>query len=294
MKNWVRAAAGVVVVAGMGFGLAACAPEPGDTVRQPPTTSEAVPTPAPTEDAAETPSEPAAPKLEQAELDRRLRDAAWANDVSAAKQLIEWGADVNAVDDTVQSPYLIATSEGRLELLRLTLEHGANPEALDSWDGTGLIRAAERGHWDISGELIRAGVPVDHVNNLGYQAIHEAVWLGRDDPSYHATLRVLVAGGAAFDTLSVSEGLTPLQMADQRGFSGQYGILQTLTGTPLPAEPGPALLAAAAAGDADAVALALRAGAEPGTVDSDGVSALEIAEAAGSPLAAQVIRALGG
>ena len=49
---------------------------------------------------------------------------------------------------------------------------------LDSWNGTGLIRAAERGHWAVAGELIRAGVPLDHVNRVGYQAIHEAVWFG--------------------------------------------------------------------------------------------------------------------
>lgn len=291
MKNWVRAAAAAAIVSGLGLSLAACAPEPGAIKPERPATSAPAPTPEPKEPVEEA---PAAPKLEQGELDRRLRDAAWANDVPAAKQLIERGADVNAADDTVQSAYLIATSEGRLEFLRLTLDHGANVGALDSWDGTGLIRAAERGHWDISGALIRAGVPIDHVNNLGYQAIHEAVWLGRDDPSYHATLRVLVAGGAAFDTPSVGEGLTPLQMAEQRGFAGQSAILRTLTGTALPAEPGPALLAAAAAGDPDAVALALRAGADPATANAEGVSAREIAETAGHPLAAQVIRALGG
>ena len=82
----------------------------------------------------------------QAGLDGRLRDAAWADDVAAARGLVAQGADVDATDETQQSAYLVATSEGFLELLELTLAAGADVDAKDSWNGTGLIRAAERGH----------------------------------------------------------------------------------------------------------------------------------------------------
>ena len=58
------------------------------------------------------------------ELNDRLIEAAWANDVKAARELIEQGADVNAQDDTRQSAYLIATSEGHVELLDLTFDNG--------------------------------------------------------------------------------------------------------------------------------------------------------------------------
>lgn len=229
---------------------------------------------------------------DQAQLDARLRAAAWANDLKAAEQLIGWGANVNAKDETTQSAYLIATSEGRLDFLRLTLAHGADVKDLDSWVGTGLIRAAERGHWDVVGELIQAGVSLDHVNRVGYQAIHEAVWFGRDDPTYHATVRVLVAGGVQFDKPSVSEGLTPSQMAARKGFTAQSAVLRVLTQAPLPADPAAALLDAAASGDANAAALALRAGAAPATRNGNGESALQIAEGAGHIEATQVLRAL--
>ena len=81
------------------------------------------------------------------ELDRNaaLRAATWANDVARAEQLIAAGADVNAKDETQQSAYLITTSEGYDAILDLTLAHGARVDDLDSWNGTGLIRAAERG-----------------------------------------------------------------------------------------------------------------------------------------------------
>ncbi|QIK73479.1 ankyrin repeat domain-containing protein [Propioniciclava coleopterorum] len=136
------------------------------------------------------------PESTDAEADGRLRDAAWAGDVDAATRLIAAGADVDAKDATEQSAYLIATSEGHLDLLELTLSHGADVAALDSWNGTGLIRAAERGHWLVTGRLLRAGIARDHVNRIGYQAIHEAIWLGRDDDAYVATVRILAAGGA--------------------------------------------------------------------------------------------------
>lgn len=54
-------------------------------------------------------------------LERGLRAAAWANDVTEARWLITLGADVNAKDETQQSAGTIATSEGYLDLLRLTL-----------------------------------------------------------------------------------------------------------------------------------------------------------------------------
>ncbi len=286
--------------------LASCAPvAPGDASigtggaagpsEPPPATAPAEsPAEAPAAEASPEQGAPTNPGYDQGELDERLRSAAWSDDVKAAETLIAWGADVNAKDDTVQSAYLIATSEGHLELLRLTLANGADVHDLDSWHGTGLIRAAERGHWRVVGELIRAGVPLDHVNRVGYQAIHEAVIFGRDDESYHATVRVLVAGGADFSTPSMNERQTPLQMAYAKGFPRQAALLERLTTEPLPQDPGAALLSAAEAGDPDAVALALRAGAAPDTRDASGRTASEIAEERMHPAAAQLLRALGG
>jgi hypothetical protein len=90
-------------------------------------------------------------------LNRALIAAAWRNDVTEAASLIAQGADVNAKDATVQSAYLIATSEGFLSLLALTLANGADVVSKDSYNGTGLIRAADRGHTLTLGMLLRAG-----------------------------------------------------------------------------------------------------------------------------------------
>ncbi len=161
---------------------------------------------------------PATSEAHQSALDEQLRDAAWANDVDRAAALIERGADVNAKDATEQSPYLISASEGYLDLLNLTLAHGARVDSKDSWNGTALIRAAERGHALVVGRLLQVGIDKDHVNRIGYQAIHEAVWLGADTTSYVDTIRVLAAGGVELTRESGNQGLTPLQMAQQRRY----------------------------------------------------------------------------
>lgn len=284
----------VVAALPLALVLGACGGgDPAGTAEQPAagdrTTSPTAPS------SAATGSAPAASEasVPQARLDRRLRDAAWANDVPRARRLLEQGADVNAKDDTEQSAYLVATSEGYLDLLRLTLRHGALVDDKDSWNGTGLIRAAERGHGLVVGALLQAGIDRDHVNRIGYQAIHEAVWLGEDTATYATTVRVLAAGGVQLDKVSPSAGLTPLQMARERGYDGLERILSNVTTAGKPADADAALLRAARTGDADAVAVALRAGADIEARDDRERTALLLASTYDHVAAAQVLVAMG-
>lgn len=207
-------------------------------------------------------SPPAPDEAEQAALDQQLRDAAWANNVQQARSLVKRGADVNAKDQTEQSAYLISTSEGYLDLLNLTLENGAQVNDKDSWNGTGLIRAAERGHSLVVGRLLQAGVDRNHVNRIGYQAIHEAVWLGENTTEYVDTLRALIAGGVQVNEPSINEGLTPLEMARSKQYPDSQAVLESALDPGPVSRPDAVLLQAAERGDADQVAHALRAGAD--------------------------------
>ncbi len=206
---------------------------------------------------------------QQAELDRRLIDAAWANDLAKARLLIPAGADVNAKDETEQSAYLISTSEGHLDLLELTLRQGADVDAKDSFNGTGLIRAADRGHADIVGRLVRVGIEIDHVNNLGWTALHEAIVLGDGGQRYVDTVRVLVAAGADVELPSGRDNVTPLAHAESRSYETVASTLRrAVRDDTSRRRANDMLLAAAEAGDADGVALALRAGAAMETRDT--------------------------
>ena len=272
-----RAAFVTFVLGVTAAGLGAC--ESGPSRSEPaPTPSSVQYTPPVSEPATKPSSSVQKPSAaEQARLDQQLRDAAWENDVKTARALIGRGADINAKDATVQSAYLIATSEGYLDLLRLTLANGAKVNDKDSWNGTGLIRAAERGHYLVVGELLQAGIDKNHVNRIGYQALHEAVWLGRNSAAYVNTVRVLVAGGVQLTRLSTTERLMPLQMARSRGYDRLEAVLVKATGAKDLADPDAELLRAAKAGDADGVALALRAGADIEARDGDKRTALLVA-----------------
>ena len=237
------------------------------------------------------PSKPSA--AEQARLDAELRDAAWKDDLARREGPGRQGRGRQRQGRTEQSAYLVATSEGRLALLRLALANGAKVDDKDSWNGTGLIRAAERGHALVVGELLRAGIDRNHVNRIGYQAIHEAVWLGRDTTTYVDTLRVLVSGGVELTRPSRGEGLTPLQMARERGFDRLTGVLVKATTARPVGDADAALLAAAARGDADAVASALRAGADLEVRDAKERTALLLAVTGDHVDAARVLVAMG-
>ncbi|MGB3635583.1 MAG: ankyrin repeat domain-containing protein [Rubrobacteraceae bacterium] len=153
--------------------------------------------------------------------------AAYRNHVETARILIEAGADVNVKDETQQSAYLISTSEigDDPRLLKLTLANGADVRSLDSYNGTGLIRAAERGYVQIVQELLETDVDVDHVNNLGWTALLEAIILGDCGPSHTEVVRMQVEAGADVN-LADGNGITPLQHARQQNCTGIAEILE--------------------------------------------------------------------
>ena len=90
----------------------------------------------------------------------------------------------------------------------------ATSRANDSYNGTGLIRAADRGHAAVAGRLVQAGVAVDHVNRLGWTALHEAIILGDGSGRYVDTVRVLVAADADLRLPSRRDGVRPLAHAE--------------------------------------------------------------------------------
>ena len=151
--------------------------------------------------------------------------AAYRNDLAIADVLIQAGSDVNVQDNTQQSAYLISTSDGYLELLKRTLQAGANVHSKDSYNGTGLIRAADRGHVEIIQELLKTDIVIDHVNNLGWTALLEAIILGDGGPRHTEVVRLLVEAGADVN-LADGNGVTPLAHARQRGHTQMIEILQ--------------------------------------------------------------------
>jgi ankyrin repeat protein len=151
--------------------------------------------------------------------------AAYGDHLEVGRLLIEAGADVDVQDNSRQSAYLVPTADASLEFLRLTLQAGADVHRLDSYNGTGLIRAADRGHVAIIRELLTTDIAIDHVNRLGWTALLEAIILGDGGARHTEVVRLLVTAGASVN-LADSGGITPLSHAQRRGFGEIVGVLQ--------------------------------------------------------------------
>jgi uncharacterized protein len=140
------------------------------------------------------------------------------NDVDVARLLIDAGADVNAKDSIRDTPFLYAGAEGRNEILRMILATGrADLRDTNRYGGVAIIPASHHGHPETVRILLETDVDIDHVNNLGWTALIEAVILGDGGPIYQEIVGLLVDAGAR--NIPDRDGKTPLELARERGFA---------------------------------------------------------------------------
>jgi len=146
----------------------------------------------------------------------------------AAKTLIALGADDAALDNQRYDAVTIASASVIDDpvSLRLLIEAGADAGLMTSpYDGAALIAAAHLGHVAVVRELIAAGAPLDHVNNLGWTALIEAIVLGDGGAAHTAVVRDLIEAGADLN-LPDRRGVTPLGLARARGYDAMARLLQ--------------------------------------------------------------------
>ena len=156
-----------------------------------------------------------------------LHVATFARQREAIKVLAAGGADLGALENDRYDAVTIASVADDEVTLALLLSLGASAKLVTSrYDGTALIAAAHLGHDGVVRQLIAAGAPLDHVNNLHWTAAIEAVVLGDGGPRHQATLRALVNAGANV-SLTDREGRTPLQLARSRGLDAMVKILES-------------------------------------------------------------------
>ncbi len=152
--------------------------------------------------------------------------AAFASHDAALRALAEAGADMNALEGRAYDIVTIAAVANDPALMSLAIELGNDPDLITSpYEGTALIAAAHLGHVEIVRRLIAAGAPLDHVNNLHWTAVMEAVVLGDGGPDHLAVLDALLAAGAD-RTLADRDGITPLQHAERRGYDAMAARLR--------------------------------------------------------------------
>ena len=106
----------------------------------------------------------------------------------------------------------------------MTLSASAK-QTTSRYDGTALIAAAHLGHDGVVRQLIAAGAPLDHVNNLHWTAVIESIVLGDGGRRHQATLKALIDAKANLQ-LADRNGATPLQLAKSRGFGEMVKMLE--------------------------------------------------------------------
>jgi ankyrin repeat protein len=197
----------------------------------------------------------------------------------AAARFIECGAPVGAGPDG-SAPLASAAGAGKIDIARLLLKKGADPEL--GWKGgrTPLAAAAQGNHADIAALLLKKGAKIDSPAEDGRTPL---MWAAAADGSGE-TLQALIDHGAALDAVD-KEGNTPLLHAamgpkeesvrklidahaalDRRNLKGQTALfvaIQYIRG----------------AGCASAL---LEAGADPNIADKKGVTPLMWAVAGGT------------
>lgn len=166
--------------------------------------------------------------LEQRDMFGRtaVHIATYQSEKEILEYLVKAGADVNAFENDQYDAVTIAAVANDLETLRTVLKLGGDPKNTTSpYDGTSLIAAAHLGHVDVVKALLIAGSNVDHINNLGWTALLEAIILG-DGGSHHTSIVRDLLNHGADKSIADRRGTTPLMHARQYNYREMIELLE--------------------------------------------------------------------
>ncbi|TAL72007.1 MAG: ankyrin repeat domain-containing protein, partial [Burkholderiaceae bacterium] len=172
------------------------------------------------------------------------------NDAGAVKALMERGFDPNTRGPKGQVGLMMALDEPALQAVQVLLDApGIDVNVLDAHGESPLMMASLKGQFDIAKELIDKGADV---NKTGWTPLHYAATGG------HAKIVSLLLDHYAYIDAASPNGTTPLMMA------AYYG-------------------------NAETVKLLLDEGADPLLKNQQGLTAIDFAQRAHRPDAANLI-----
>lgn len=207
-----------------------------------------------------------------------LHSAAHRDDLDAARQALDAGADANAVNDYGVTAAHLACTNRSDAMITLLLDAGADPNVA-TWSGeTVLMACAQTGAVGAVKALLEHGANANaSEDRKGQTALMWAAAGGHGDVT-----RLLVDHGASVSTRSNS-GFTPLLFAARSGDVESARALLEAGADPEEATPryGSALVIAAAGGHEPLALYLLEQGADPNAADEHGITALHHAVANG-------------
>ncbi|KAJ5137764.1 hypothetical protein N7476_008170 [Penicillium atrosanguineum] len=206
---------------------------------------------------------------------RPIHRAAAQGHVEIIKDLLEAGADIEAVDHDDETAYANAVIEGQANVVSFFLERGTSTETHIHGRGSSLAWAARYGKIDVMKTLLEAGADIEATTEEGGTILHWAALRGQPK-----SVALLLDKGAASDVPDW-RGHTPLHFACfNRGPTEtitlllQHNVEINRRGLSNGRTP---LAVAASLGFADAIKPLLERGADPASKDVDGCTPLALA-----------------
>ncbi|CAM9148183.1 unnamed protein product, partial [Sphacelaria rigidula] len=146
-----------------------------------------------------------------------------------AEDLISSGlVDINETDSTGATPLIYSAWYGSARLIRMLLERGADPAAVDNDGFNALHASAIRGDRELAVLLLDGGADVQTVEHVsGTSPLHVAAQRGHGE-----VVDVLVRAGSSVNQRAVN-GETPLYMAASRGEARAVAVLLGAKADPL-------------------------------------------------------------
>ena len=145
--------------------------------------------------------------------------------LDVARLLVALGADPDALDDRHDTPWVVTGVTGSVAMLEVLLPAGPDLTIRNRFGGVSVIPAAERGHVEYVRRVVQTGIDVNHVNDPGWTALLEAVVYGDGSAPYQEIVRILLAAGAD-PGVRDAQGRTALQHAEARGQTAVAEILR--------------------------------------------------------------------
>ena len=240
---------------------------------------------------------------EGADPNQELSNALLSGDKDRIKFLVSKGADVNKPDLQGWTPLTAAARQRRDETIDLLVELGADPNKADGNGMTPLAAALMRDHVPSIKTLIEHGADVEVPGQEDFRPLALAL----AEKKYEAA-KALMNGGADVSVASGKQGLTPLMIVAAQTGPAEGSIF--LPGSVRPTDIAKALvdeganidaqaangmtalMIAAANNSAPMIGLLMAAGADPDVKNTEGQTAVDVANLNDNKEASQAIRVL--
>ncbi|KAJ3606221.1 hypothetical protein NHX12_025741 [Muraenolepis orangiensis] len=140
--------------------------------------------------------------------------------LSAMKSHLDRFKDVDGRSDNGQTPLMLASEQGSLEIVQELIRRGANVnlDDVDCWSA--LISAAKEGHLEVVKELLENSAYLEHRDMGGWTALMWAAYKGRMEVS-----QLLLDNGANPNTTGQQYSVYPIIWAAGRGHTDIVKLL---------------------------------------------------------------------